>query len=325
MKLLPFFVSAAFAVPICAQTPLPPKPLPPNVTVTPVTPPASAAPAVPVPTDPNTVILAIGADQLTLGQYNEIIDTLPAQYQTAARGPQKRQIADQIVRLRIMAREGQKRGLEKDPVVQRQLAFQREQILANAAFVDMQKKVVVSDADARKYYDDHKSEYESIKGAHILIRYKGSPVPMRPGTKEMTEEESLAKATELKRKLDGGADFGTLAKLESDDIGSGANGGDLGTFKRGQMVGPFETAAFAAPVGKVTDPIKTQFGYHLIKIESKDATTFEAAKPGIVAKLGPDTAKKEADDLHDKTKVVYNDAFFGPATPTPLAMPVTPQ
>ena len=272
-----------------------------------------ASPA--VPTDPNHVIVTIGTEQITLGQYNDIVATLPQQYQTAARGPQKRQIAERLVQLRLMAREAEKRGLDKDPSVQQQLAFQRENILANAMFQDFSKNSKVDDAAAQKYYTEHKADYEAIKGRHILIRYKGSPVPLRPATKDLTEEEALAKATDLKKKLDAGGDFAALAKSESDDTGSGANGGDLGTFKHGQMVPAFEQAAFAQAVGKVSDPVKTQFGYHLIKIDSKESKTFEEAKSDIAEKLGPELAKKKADDLRAASKVTFDDTFFGPASP----------
>ncbi len=269
----------------------------------------------PVPTDPNLVVLTVGAEKITLAQYNDLINSLPPQFQAAAKGPQKRQIAERIVQLRVMAREAEKRNVDKKPEVQQQLAFQRENILANALFQDLAKNAKVDDATARKYYDEHKAEYESAKGSHILIRYKGSPVPVRPNMKDMTEEEALAKATELKKKLDGGANFAALAKAESDDTGSGTNGGDLGTFKHGQMVPAFEAAAFALPVGKVSDPVKTQFGYHLIRMDSKEGKTFDQAKAEIAEKLGPEAAKKQADDLRAGAKVTFDDSYFGPAEP----------
>lgn len=310
-----FFLTGAAAIAVAQTTPAPArKPITPAVAVPPAAP---AAPTAPVPTDPNHVILTVGTENITLGQYNEIVNSLPAQYQTLARGPQKRQIAERLVQLRLMAREAEKRGVDKQPGVQQQLAFQRENILANALFQDFAKNAKLDDATLRKYYDDHKADYESAKGRHILIRYKGSAVPLRPGTKELTEEEALAKATELKKKLDGGADFATLAKAESDDTGSGANGGDLGTFKHGQMVAPFEQAAFSLPVGKISDPVKTPFGYHLIKVDSKESKTFEEAKSEIKDKLSPDLAKKQADDLRAGSKVTFDDAFFGPTTPSP--------
>ncbi len=67
-----------------------------------------------------------------------------------------------------------------------------------------------------------------------------------------------------------GADFATLAKAESDDAASAVKGGDLGTFKHGQMVAPFDQAAFSVPVGEVSEPVRLRFGYHIIKITSRN-------------------------------------------------------
>ena len=89
--------------------------------------------------------------------------------------------------------------------------------------------------------------------------------------------ETEEKAKELKAQLDGGADFAELAKANSTDTGSGANGGDLGWFGLGMMVKPFEEAVVAAPVGKVTGPVKTDFGWHLILVSE----TRTAAQPTL--------------------------------------------
>ncbi|MDQ6677773.1 MAG: peptidylprolyl isomerase [Acidobacteriota bacterium] len=312
MKSFHTFVITGAAAAAFAQTPPVPAPKAPSSASSLLAPPAAAT-AKPVPSDPNQVILTIGDEKMTLGQYNALVDTLPAQYQTAARGPQKRQIAERLAQLRIMSKEAEKRNIDKTPAVKEQLAFQRENILANALYQEFAKNAKIDDATARKYYDDHKSEYETATGRHILIRYKGSAVPLRPGSKELTEDEALAKAQEVRKKLEAGADFATLAKAESDDTGSGANGGDLGTFKHGQMVPAFEQAAFALPVGKLSEPVKTQFGYHLIKLDKKESKTFEEAKPEITEKLGPEIAKKQADDLRNSSKVTFDEAFFGPA------------
>src|SRR4030095_104336 len=92
-----------------------------------------------------------------------------------------------------------------------------------------------AEADGQKYYDAHKGEYEKIKARHILIRFKGSPVPAGE-KKDLTEEEALAKTKALRARIVGGEDFATIAKAESDDTGSGAAGGSLDFFGPGQMV-----------------------------------------------------------------------------------------
>ncbi len=83
------------------------------------------------------------------------------------------------------------------------------------------------DSDAlHKYYDEHKNEFQQVSAHHVLIRFKGSPVPLKEGQKDLTEEEALAKAQEVEKRLKAGEDFGVIAKAESADTGSAAQGGD---------------------------------------------------------------------------------------------------
>lgn len=271
-------------------------------------------------TDPNKVVLQIGDEKITAAQYDQLVNALPQQYQKAARGPQKRQIAEQMVQLKVLSQEAEKRSVDQQPLVKQQLAFDRQNVLAGALYNELVKNVKVDDAAIKAYYDAHKAEFESVKAEHILVRFKGSAVPLRTGQKELTDEEALAKVQELRKQLLAGADFAAMAKSDSDDSGSGANGGDLGTFKHGQMVGAFETAAFSLPVGQLSEPVKTQFGYHLIKVESKQTRTLEEAKAEIVDKLRPEIAKKEVDELRKKASVTFDDAYFGPSA-TPVLGP----
>lgn len=203
----------------------------------PATKPAAAPAATPAPETPASTadagkpILTIESEPITAADFESILEGLPPQYQAQARGPMKRQIAEEIVRLRLLANEARKRGLDKDKVVQARIAFQTQNMLAGALFNEFAKSAKVEDAAVRKFYDEHKNEYEQAQARHILVKFKGSPVPQREGKPELSEEEALAKAQELKKRLAGGEDFAKLAQAESDDTGSGANGGDLGLFK----------------------------------------------------------------------------------------------
>ena len=300
--------AVGLTLPLLAQTP-PPAAVPP-----PAKPPVPGTLASGLEiTDPNKVVLTVGDQKITAAQWDELINSLPAQYQKAAHGPQKRQIAEQLVVTKILAQDAEKRGIDQQPLVRQQLAFSRENVLASALYSDLLKNIKVDDAAIQAYYDAHKSEFESVKARHILVRFKGSAVPLRTGSKELSDEEALAKAQDLRKQLLAGADFATLAKAESDDTGSGSNGGDLGTFKHGQMVGAFETAAFSQPVGQLSEPVKTQFGYHIIKVEEKQTKTMADAKLEIADKLRPEIAKKEVDDMRKKAPVTFDDVYFGPA------------
>jgi len=257
-RLILIFAGAAY---LSAQTP----PANPATAL----PPARLGVPAPKPTavPPDKVILTVGDEKLTAGEFDQLVDALPEQVRAAARGPNRRQFAEQLVRIKVMSQEAHKRKLDETPTVQRQIELQKENILASVLFQEMTANVKMDDAAAQKYYDEHKVDYESVHARHILIRFKGSPLPLAAGKKDLTEEEALAKVQEIRKRILAGEDFATVAKTESDDVQTGVKGGDLGTFKHGQMVKEFDQAAFTLPVGQVSEPIKTKFGYHIIKVE----------------------------------------------------------
>ena len=287
-----------------------------------------APPAVPpvavtaVAVEPNKVILTVGDEKVTAAQYEELVNSLPDQYQQFARGAGKRQFAENIIQLKLLSKEAEGRKLDQTSKVQSQLAFQRQNILAQVMFQEIQNTVKVDDAAVKKYYDEHKNEYESLKGAHILIRVAGAPMPAAEGKKELTEDEAMAKVKDIQKRLAAGEKFEDIAKKESDDVQSGAQGGDLGEFKRGMMVPPFEQAAFALEVGKISEPVRTPFGFHLIRVDAKTSKTLADATPEIEKKLRPELAKKMIDDMRVAAKVTMDDSYFGPVAP---ALPPGPK
>ena len=280
-----------------------------------------AAPAAPAPPDPGKVVLTIGDEKITEGQFDELINSLPEQYRQAARSTQKRQFAEQIVQVKLLAQEGEKKKLDQDPKIREALNFQRQNILAQAEFLDLQKGIKIDDAAVEKYYNEHKSDYEVLKAKHILIRVKGAPMQARPGMAELSDEEALAKAQEIRKRLIAGEDFAVIAKKDSDDVGSGAQGGELGEFRKGMMVPPFEQAALAAKVNEVTEPVKTPFGYHLIVVESHVTKSIAEAKPDIETKLRPQMARTEIENMRKGATVTLDDGFFGAAAPAVPAPP----
>lgn len=281
--------------------------------------PPTAPPAPGRPPEPDKVILTIGEEKITEAEFEDIINSLPAQYQQAARGPQKRAFAEQIVQVKLLAEEAEAKKLDQDAKLKAALTFQRQNLLASAMFQELQKDAKVDDAAVEKYYNDHKTDFELVKAKHILIRVKGAPVQARPGKPELTDEEALAKAQDIRKRLLAGEDFAAIAKAESDDAGSGAQGGELGEFKKGAMVPPFEKAAFEAKVGEVTEPVKSPFGYHLIIVESHTTKTIAQARPEIEQKVRPEIARSEIEAMRKNATVVIDDSFFGPTPGAPVA------
>jgi peptidyl-prolyl cis-trans isomerase C len=287
--------------------------------------PAAAPAATPVVTgDP--IIIAAGDVSIRQSEFENAIKTLPAEYQQFATGPGKKQFAEDYLRMKMLASQGFKDNLQNDAEVTSQLALMRENLVANAELQKIEKGITLSDADLQKVYDGNKNDYEKVTARHILIAFKGSPAA-QPGKKDLTEAEAKAKAEEIKKKIEGGAKFDELAKTESDDKGSGARGGELGSFGRGQMVEEFEKAAFAAKVGDVVGPVRTQYGYHIIKIDAHDSTPFDQVKATLEKSERQRRLKETLDTMKKNANVTFNEAYFAvpaPAAPAMEAAPTAP-
>ena len=164
--------------------------------------------------------------------------------------------------------------------------------------------IVISEADLKKAYEENKDRYttrEEVKASHILIKPRGE------GDEEKQFEEAKNVIQAIYEKAKNGEDFAKLASENSEDEGSAKNGGDLGFFGRGAMVKPFEDAAFAAEIGAVTEPVRSQFGYHIIKVEAKNAEkvkTFEEVKEQLTnetkAKMADNRAVLSLEEFRNK-------------------------
>ena len=283
----------------------------------------AAAPAQPASTDP--IVIAAGDLSIRQSEFEAAVKTLPQEYQQFASGPGKKQFAEDFLRMKMLAAEGVKNGLDKDPEVVRQLSLMRENLIANAQLGRIEKGITISDADLQKAYEANKTQYEQVKARHILIAFKGSPAA-DPAKPELTEEQAKAKAEAIQKQLAGGANFEELAKKESDDKGSGARGGDLGPFTRGQMVEEFEKAAFSAKVGEISPVVRTQFGYHIIKVDEHTTTPFADVKEQLERTERQRKMQETLEAMKTSTKATYNEAYFAPpAPPAPAATPAPKQ
>jgi peptidyl-prolyl cis-trans isomerase C len=293
--------------------------------------PAAPAPAKPVETKPaataanaDPIVIAAGDVAIRQSEFENALKTLPEQYQQYAQGPGKRQFAEDYLRMKMLAAQGIKAGLDKDPDVLSQLNLMRENLVANAQLKKIEEGIKVSDEDLKKQYEAGKGQYEQVKARHILIAFKGSPAAQE-GKKELTEDEAKAKAEDLRKQIvEGKAKFEDLAQKESDDVGSGSRGGDLGEFSRGQMVPEFEKAAFEAKVGDVTPVVRTQFGYHIIKVDEHGSTPFEEVKPNLERTTRQQRLQDELEKMKTAAKPTFNDTYFPPPAP-PTPPPTAPE
>ncbi|MFC7372865.1 peptidylprolyl isomerase [Fictibacillus iocasae] len=164
--------------------------------------------------------------------------------------------------------------------------------------------VKVSDEEAKKVFEEkYKTE---VKASHILV-----------------DDEKTAK--EVKAKLDKGGDFAKLAEEYSKDPGSKTKGGDLGFFGKGAMVPAFDKAAFSLEKGKISEPVKSDYGYHIIKVEDKRENKFEDKKEEIKKELKQQKAKpiqEIVDKLRKKADVKIKDKDLKDALKAPEQQPM---
>jgi peptidyl-prolyl cis-trans isomerase C len=209
------------------------------------------------------------------------------------RTPELEEQAKQEVVLReIYMQEAVKRGIPATSDYQQQMEFARQQILIRELFEDYKKKNPITEADARAEYDKFKTQQSGTEyhARHILVE---------------KEEEAKALIAQLK----GGASFEDLAKKNSKDPGSAANGGDLDWANPQSYVPEFSQAMMALKKGEITQaPVKSQFGYHVIKLEdTRDAKfpEFEEVKPQIEQRLTQMKIAKFRDEMKSKAKTDF--------------------
>lgn len=199
---------------------------------------------------------------------------------------------DEVVRREIFAQEAEKRGIAGTPDYKAQMELARQSILIRELFEDFKKKNPVTDAEAKAEYEKFKTQAsgKEFRARHILVE---------------GEEEAKALIAQIK----GGASFEDLAKAKSKDPGSGANGGDLDFAKPEAYVPEFGQAMSKLKKGEMTDaPVKTQFGWHIIKLEdTRDAQfpDFEAVKPQIQQRLAQLKLQKFQDDMRKAARTDY--------------------
>lgn len=214
------------------------------------------------------------------------LGSIPAEQRTAV-------LVNYIIDNRLMMAAAEKAGLGSDASMAARIEYYKGRALRDL-FFDKSVNGAVTDADAEKIYDKKVGEIkpvEEVHALHILVAKK---------------EE----ADDIVAKLKAGGDFAALAKEKSTDTGSGAQGGDLGYFAKGQMVKPFEDAAWALKKDEVSAPVQSQFGWHVIKQldkRNKPAPAFETVKDGILNGLVQQKAQEIIGGLHKAAKIEYVD------------------
>jgi peptidyl-prolyl cis-trans isomerase C len=279
-------------------------------------PPAAAAPAAKDP-----VVATVNGVPVRLSELEVAQQSLPQQYRSMPLQAVFPALLDRIIDSKLVVQEGKKTKINDDPAFKKRLAFVEEQVLQDFWIQREIARKVTAEKLRQRYEEKLKSlpAEEEVHARHILVA---------------TEDEAKALIAEIKK----GAAFDKLAKEKSTDKASGAEGGDLGWFKKSDMVKEFADAAFDLKKGDMTEtPVKTQFGYHVIQVDDRrkapppayeelaDQLREEMAREAVTAQLDlmRSGAKIEKFNIDGSKPDV---APAKPATPaaTPAKPPATP-
>ena len=250
-----------------------------------------------------TVIATVNGENITLGQMIAARKALPEQYQQLPDDVLFKGLLEQLIQQTAMAQVGEKNKTQLDDlnVENQKRAYFSGQVLEAAA------SAAVTEEALKKAYDEKYAKAVPAKeydASHILVK---------------TEEEAKA----IKAELDKGGDFAAIAKEKSEDKGTAANGGSLGWFGLGMMVKPFEDAVVALEKGKTSDPVKSDFGWHIIHLNDvRDAAVpkFEDVKAELEGDLRQKAVEAKVKELTDAAKVEKKDDGVDPAILKNLAL-----
>jgi peptidyl-prolyl cis-trans isomerase C len=238
----------------------------------------------------DTVVARVNGKAITQADVMHEMGNLPPQLQQAGPKAIAPKIIEQLVLARMLADAGTAEKIQNDAEVKRRVKQAEDRIVADT-YLRRKVEPQVTDAALKARYDKEVASIkpqDEVRASHILVA---------------SEDE----AKDIIKKLSGGANFADLAKEKSTDKGSAAQGGDLNFFTEGEMVKPFSEAAFGMKVGEVSKtPIKTDFGWHVIKVVDRrpaKAPTFEQAKPQLQQQMAQEAAQKVINGLKDKTKI----------------------
>lgn len=230
---------------------------------------------------------------LTVEEFEQKLGSMAPQLRAHYSDPEGRlRFLEELITQEVIFQESLRLGLQKDQAVQAKLEDARRSILVNAFFEKLLAERLGQE-QIRTYYGAHQQDFKQIKASHILVQ----------------EEKE---AQEVYRKIQDGANFAELAKELSTDQSTRQRGGDLGFFPRGAMVPSFEQAAFSLKVNEVSQPVHTEFGYHIIKVVAvRDAKVFKELTDEDLDFVKRKMVNDEIEHLKAEAKVVVHQEQLG--------------
>jgi peptidyl-prolyl cis-trans isomerase C len=227
----------------------------------------------------NGPIPAEGRDEILRSALDQLITYTVLQQEAKARNisASDAEVEDRVKKMQAQFPNGEaftKALADRNMTLQRLKDDTRvEMIIGKMIDAEVAKQPAATDAQVREFYEKNPENFLQVRASHILIKADQN-------ADEATKKKARAQIDDVLKQAKAGEDFGKLAQQHSQD-GSAAQGGDLGFFGRGQMVPPFEQAAFTQKPGDISEVVTTQFGYHIIKVAEKRTVPFDQVSERI--------------------------------------------
>ena len=241
----------------------------------------------------NKVLAVAAGYEITEKDLNAIISRYPQEQRGALQSEEKKkQLVEQLISFELMNKFGKEIQLDKTQEYKDAMENISKDVITSMAINKVLSDVTITDEEVKKYYEDNKEAFgqpATVSARHILVE---------------TEEEANKAREEI---LSGKISFGDAA-MKYSTCPSNQQGGNLGEFSKGMMVPEFEEAAFTSEIGKVTEPVKTQFGYHLVLVDAKNEASiksFEEVKDSVLDNLIKENQHKKYDQILKELEAKY--------------------
>lgn len=240
----------------------------------------------------NKVLANVGGMPILKSEVDEIVAAYASRGQNFDSEQGRAMILEQLIGKKLLVLDAKKNLMEHNAEFKAELEKMKNEMLANFNVAKTLEKITVKDDEIKAYYDENKAQFvrgESVSASHILV-------------------ESEDKAKEILAQIKSGEVSFEDAARNNSTCPSGQNGGALGEFTKGQMVPEFDSAVFSMKVGEISEPVKTQFGFHIIKLTAKNEASemgFDEVKGEIKNALLQEKRQKAYESKINQLKILF--------------------
>ena len=240
----------------------------------------------------NKIIANVGGNPIYQTEVDEVVTAYAARGQNFDSEQGRAMILDQLIGKKLLVLDAKKNLMEHNAEFKAELEKMKNEMLANFNISKVLAKVEVKDEELKEYYEENKAQFvrgETVAASHILV-------------------DSEDKAKEIMESIEKGEVSFEDAARSNSSCPSGQNGGALGEFTKGQMVPEFDSAVFSMEVGEMRGPVKTQFGFHIIKLTAKNEASemaFDEVKERLANAMLQEKRQQAYDSKINQLKILF--------------------